>query len=189
MDWYVLFVETGKEEITKDFINKKLSKSNIRCIIPKRKVPEKKQGITYHCIKLMFPGYVLIELKLDYKIYYQLKEIPTLIRLLNYNSPKYYYTPDEDEGFDESDCFKKINSKEMQFLIKLIGDEGILDYSELFIENSNVTVLSGPLKNREGIIKRVDKHKNRAKVEFNFLDRVCILDVGVQILYTKDDRL
>ncbi|WP_217557316.1 antiterminator LoaP [Paenibacillus sp. GbtcB18] len=186
MDWYALFVETGKEEITKDYINKIFSKSNIRCIVPKRKVPEKKQGVTYHCFKIMFPGYVLIELKLDYKIYYKLKEIPTLIRLLNYNSPKYCYTLDED--FDESDCFKKINSKEMQFLINIIGEEGILDYSELFIENSSVTVLSGPLKNFEGIIKRVDKHKNRAKVEFKFLDNISILDVGVQILYTKDDR-
>lgn len=43
-------------------------------------------------------------------------------------------------------------------------------------------VQSGPLKGKEGIIKKVDKRKNRAKVQLNFLGREKTIDVGIEVL-------
>ncbi|WP_139488139.1 antiterminator LoaP [Brevibacillus dissolubilis] len=186
MEWYALYVKTGREEFTKEYIQKNLSDLHIRCLVPKRKVPEKRGGVTYHSFKLMFPGYVLVQLKIDYKKYHRLKEIPSLIKFLNYGSAKYVNPLEGDGDFDQSDYFAKIDSREMGPLLHLIDAEGLIDYSDVLIENSRVTILSGPLKDFEGIIKKIDKHKNRAKVELKFLDKVMSVDVGVHILYQSE---
>ncbi|NMM55563.1 antiterminator LoaP [Paenibacillus aquistagni] len=186
MDWYAIFVETGKEELTKILIQQKLNDYKVKCMIPKRKLPEKRDGVFFHSFKLMFPGYIFLQLKLNYEIYYCLKEIPTVIKILNYNSPEFEYISEDQKHIDESLYFKKIDPEDIMLLIDLVGEEGVLDYSEIFIENRLVTVLNGPLKNLEGAIKKVDKRRNRAKVEFNFLGNKSIFDVGVQILHIRD---
>ncbi|MBM7616193.1 transcription termination/antitermination NusG family protein [Alkaliphilus hydrothermalis] len=41
MEWYVLFVESGKEEIVKNWLNFYFDKQSLHALIPKRKLVEK----------------------------------------------------------------------------------------------------------------------------------------------------
>jgi transcription termination/antitermination protein NusG len=44
MNWYALFVETGQEEIVQKHLRLNFDESKLYCVVPKRRIPEKKRG-------------------------------------------------------------------------------------------------------------------------------------------------
>jgi transcriptional antiterminator NusG len=183
MHWYAYFVETGKEDYIKNNIDSTFDSDFLRCLVPKRKIPEKKNGHSYEVVKPIFPGYILVNTKMNFNTYYKLKEIPRLYELLNYrgiNGKKSFeYEPKVDE---QDKYFRKINEDEITVLLKLLNKEDVLEFSKIILMNSKVTVKSGPLKNMESIIKKIDKHKNRAKISLGFLNSERTIDVGIDII-------
>ncbi|SDD51794.1 transcriptional antiterminator NusG [Paenibacillus sp. CF095] len=187
MDWYVLFVETGKEDVVRSFISKNFDKAEIRAIVPKRKLIERRLGQPYEVCKTMFPGYVLVNAQMNTKIYYELKRIPSCYRLLNrchssiHNNEQRSVICNPGETL-ETYTFSKIEEIEMRLILQLIGESEIIDCSALYIENAKVRVSSGPLKGKEGIIKKIDKRKRRARIALNFMGHEKLLDVGIILL-------
>lgn len=125
----------------------------------------------------MFPGYVLIKTNMNTDIFHKIKKIPKCYRLVTNGI---YYSK------DKGTYYSKIDEEEMTPIIQLIGSGEIVDYSRVYLENSKVFVKSGPLQGMEGIIKKVDKHKNRAKILLSFMGTEKIIDVGVEILSKPD---
>lgn len=173
MNWYALFIETGKEEIVKKFLRLHFDESILYSVVPKRKIPEKRAGSVYHVLKTMFPGYLFVRTNMNASVFYTLKKIPKCIRLVHNGT---YYTKDNGA------YYATINEKEMQPIIQLIGDGEIIDYSKIYLENSKVFVKSGPLYGMEGIIKKIDKRKKRAKILLSFMGVEKKIDVGIEIL-------
>lgn len=172
MNWYALFVHTGSEEVIRKYLHMYLGTS-IRVLIPKRKVPEKKSGIFEACTKKVFPGYVLIQVNMSAETYHLICSIPHIIKMLGTNAS---CTPIPDH--------------EMTTLLKLINPEDIIDYSTVYMENTKVVVLDGPLMGHEGIIKKIDKHTRRAKVWLHLTgnDKPKLVDLGVEILYATQEQ-
>ncbi len=168
MEWYVTFVETGKEEEVQKWLDHYFDKETQRNMVPKRRLIEKKGGKPYPVIKKLFPGYVFICTDMDLEKYKIIKSIPNLIRFLSTGA---YYSP--------------IDYSEMSVILRLVGDD-IIGYSKVFAENSKILVKEGCLYGMEGIIKKVDKHKNRAKIQLDFMGEQRIVDVGVEIVYKLD---
>ncbi|MGG0796400.1 transcription termination/antitermination NusG family protein [Brevibacillus laterosporus] len=83
MKWYALYVRSGGEEIVKDHLNYHFDEQTLYALIPKRKVPEKKNGVIFHNIKILSPGYVLIKTDMTSSIFYKIKEIPNLYKFVN----------------------------------------------------------------------------------------------------------
>lgn len=184
MSWYALYVETGKEEFVRKALYRQFDASKIRCLIPKRKIPERRNGILFDVIKVIFPGYLLICLDLDFSVYHSIIEIPCIYRLLNYHYLKNtspFNSTTVVPQHEQSQYFKEIPSEDMNRILTLINQDEVLDYSEVLMENSTFTVRNGPLKNREGLIKKIDKHKKRAKILIPFGDKEIIMDVGLEI--------
>ncbi|MGE7726577.1 antiterminator LoaP [Bacillus cereus] len=173
MNWYALFVENGKEEIVQHFLNLYFDESSFKSIVPKRKIPEKKAGVIKHVFKKMFPGYVLIYTRMDYQVFNIIKKIPRCYNVVNSGC---YHSK------DAGTYFSQIEKCEMDLILKLTNDTGIIDYSKVYVENTKVNVKSGPLKGMEGIIKKVDKRKNRAKLLINFMGLEKTVDVGIEII-------
>ncbi|MCZ8521628.1 MULTISPECIES: antiterminator LoaP [Paenibacillus] len=184
MGWYALFVQSGKEERVREELYRRFDRNHMECIIPQRKIPEKKNGLYIDVIKKMFPGYILLNIRMDFHTYYQIGDIPMVYRLLNYHDltkRKVQFaeqTPEDQEAY-----FKRIPDDEMKGLLQLIRQDEILGYSKVLIEDSKVIVKSGPLKDMESIIKKIDKHKKRAKIMIRFFEKEVMLDVGLDILY------
>ncbi|MNC28552.1 transcription antitermination protein NusG [compost metagenome] len=65
----------------------------------------------------------------------------------------------------------------------MLSDRDTLEYSSVCIINSKASVTSGPLKGFEGIIKKVDSRKNRAKIALNFFGIEKMVDVGIEVIY------
>ncbi|MCM3216696.1 antiterminator LoaP [Niallia taxi] len=172
MSWYALFVEGGKEELVQRYLELYFNKSNLMSIVPKRKVPEKKYGVTRHVKKKLFPGYILIQTNMDRLTYNKIRNIPKVHSVVN-TGPAY----STQQGF----YISKLEDKEINFISKLLNEEGLIEYSQVCIENSLVNVISGPLFGMENLIKKVDKRKNRAKLHFDFRGKEMKFDVGIEI--------
>ena len=76
MKWYAIFVETGREEEVQKFIELLFSEGEIRTLVPKRKLIERRQGKTYEIIRNLIPGYVLTHTSMSDELYYKLKSFP-----------------------------------------------------------------------------------------------------------------
>ncbi|MFC9776469.1 antiterminator LoaP [Paenibacillus chitinolyticus] len=173
--WYALFVESNQEEIVLQHLNLHFDSSVLNAVVPKRRVPERKNGEIQHVIKKLFPGYVLINCRLTDEIYYKIKRIPRCYRIVH-----------NGKSFNQEEC--KIEPQEIEPIIKLLGDRDTLEYSSIYLVKSKVLVTSGPLKGLEGIIKKVDSRKNRAKIALNFLGNEKLVDVGVEIIHKLNPR-
>lgn len=193
MDWYVLSVETGKENLVQRFIHKRFDESVISAVVPKRRLQERKQGKTLEVCRTMFPGYVFVNTEMSVKTYYDLKGLPRYYRLLKrYHN---HYTRNQgricngtrDNGDPaEIFLFSKVDDNEMEQILQLIGNDDVIDFSTLYVENAKVTVCDGPLKGREGLIKKIDKRKKRARIVLRFMGLDKPLDIGIEMLATPD---
>lgn len=169
MEWYAMFVTSGKEENVADWLQIMSPESIGTTLIPKRKLIERRQGKPKQVLKKMFPGYVLVNLEMDFRVYYILKKIPDLIRILN-----------------SGDYYSRIDPEEMVGIHRLLGDGDVIDYSKVYFMNSKIVVKSGPLEGMEGLIKTVDQRKLRAKIEVQFMGQPKEIDVGIEILNQLD---
>lgn len=165
MNWYALFVETGKEEFVREWLEFQFDKNCLTCFIPKRKLIEWKAGEKRTVLRNLFPGYVLIHTAMDYAIYYKIKFTPKVIRVLRGSS-----------------YFSVIPDSEIEVVKKLANDKGIIEFSTAFIEGSKISIIAGPLKGNEGLIQRIDKRKKRAKIKLTFSGSERLVDLGIELL-------
>ncbi|WP_229536139.1 antiterminator LoaP [Pelosinus baikalensis] len=165
MDWYVLFVNTGKEDLVQEWLRIHFNESVLVSVIPRRKIMERNGGSIKHVLKKMFPGYIFICTNMNIETYYKLKSIPGIIRILKTGD---YYT--------------RIVDDEMFYILKLLDNDGVVDYSKIYIHNSKIIVKSGPLKGMEGLMVEVDKRKNRVKIILNFMGVPKKIDLGIEVI-------
>lgn len=171
LEWYALYVRSGYEDLVKSIIIRNLKDSLVRVLIPQKIVPERKKGSFKWVTKKLFPGYLLINTEMNEKLYYKLKEIPNPFNFLN----KFH----KDNNF----YFLEIPEREITPILQLLNTEDTIECSKAYLKDSTVKIKSGPLRDREGIIKRIDKRKKRAKLLLNFLGDTKIIDVGIEFLY------
>jgi transcriptional antiterminator NusG len=163
--WYCLFVESGREESICRYLSKYFITTGCEKILfPRKKVIEKKEKRIFYSIKPLFPGYILLNLDLDFNIYYKMKNIPKVYELLKDND---YY-------------FKKIKGDEIKGILCLINSSGLIDISKMTIEESKIYVINGPLKGKEELIKKVNKHTKRAKVQACIGGKDRIINLGIE---------
>lgn len=165
MSWYALFVKTGKEDDVQKWLKFYFKENTLFSLLPKRRLMERKNGIVKNVLKKIFPSYVFIHVDISEKIYYRLKQIPNIIRILK-----------TDEYIAE------INEKEMLPILEILDDNGIVDYSKVYQTDSGIIVESGPLKGREGLIIAVDKRKRKVKIKLKLMGAIREFYVGVELL-------
>ncbi|WCT58018.1 antiterminator LoaP [Paenibacillus kyungheensis] len=188
MKWYVLFVKNGEEDYVKNQIQMRLNEFGCNCLVPKRKVPEKKNGIINHVVKIMFPGYVFLQTKMNFFKYDLIKTIPHIIYFLNYRNKK--DSSLNSSGQHEEAFFKFIPDNEMNGLLNLINLENdTLEYSKFCLDQEKLTIISGPLIGMEGRIKKIDRRKQRAKLLINVMGQEKLVDIGFEVLNLKNYAL
>lgn len=175
MQWYALFVIAGGEELVCKGINILINKYNRRDItyryfVPKRKLLEYKDGIETETLKLMFPGYVLLQTNCIF-FFKKLTEIcSAFINIVK---------------FDEI-MPGKVYPQEVNQLLKLADENGIINISDIIIEKDHIIVVKGALLNYYGKIKKINKRKRRIKVFIHFNNNEYYIDFGINIINKED---
>ncbi|QDX92241.1 antiterminator LoaP [Brevibacillus laterosporus] len=173
VSWYALFVETGKENVVEKILTNHFDQHVFRCLVPKKIVSEKKNGVSYDSIKTLFPGYIFIQTNIISTIYYDLMSIPMTYYMVNCGK----YKNDNCQTY-----YSEIPEEDMNWILQITDKEGLLSYSDVIIEDRQVQVITGPLQGMEAFIKKIDKRKKRAKIEIELLGEIKTLDVGINIL-------
>lgn len=174
MKWYVLFVETGKEDLVKTYIKLHMTDYISDVLVPKKKIAERKQGVFVSVTKTLFPGYVLIHSNLNFNVYSKIKSIPRVYAVLSKSmglkkQNSEYYTP--------------LSEQEVYIIKKLTGEGDVVEYTQFIEEGKKIRISSGPLEGMEGIIRKVNRRKQRVKVALKLLDTEFLVDLGIDILY------
>ncbi|WP_167957226.1 antiterminator LoaP [Anaerosporobacter faecicola] len=169
MSWYALFVQTGYEDDVCRYLDKvreyMLQDITYRLLVPKRKIYERKQGIRYEVIKLMFPGYVFIETDSITQFYKRAKGSPHIIKFLK-----------------EKDFFYEIQLEEISRILFMADHKGLINLSLAYVVDDKISICAGPLLGQEGIIRRIDRRKGRVKVEFIVNNQSVLVDLGINII-------
>lgn len=169
MSWYAICVKTGYEDdfcrYTDIIRDQRYAEIEYTLLVPKRKIFERKQGIWREVVKTMFPGYVLLETDLIQDFFLHSRNSPHVIRFLRENSH-----------------FLEVKKDEIEQILRLADYQGLIEISKAFVENERVRITEGPLLGREGIIKKIDKRKGRAKVKFTINQKVFLIDLGIEFM-------
>lgn len=163
--WYALFVATGQEDDVKERLKFRFDENELKVLVPKRKMRERKNGKWDYKLRILFPGYVLLNGRIQTDEYYRLKDIPGVIKLL-----KDKYDPLE------------IDESEIEIIGKLICNNEVIGISDVYVEGGRISVIDGPLVGMEGLIKAFDRRKGRVKLLLNLLGEPRVVELSVSMV-------
>ncbi|MGI6085251.1 MAG: antiterminator LoaP [Acetivibrionales bacterium] len=160
--WYALFVKTGEEENVKKRLIYRIGDRNIRVVVPRRCMRERKQGVWSYKIRPLFPGYILLNGILSGSDCELFNDVPGVIHLIR-----------------DRDGPQEISENEMRIIGRLICNDDIIGDSYAYFEGGSIKVTGGPLMGLEGYIAAVDKRKGRAKVQLNIMGQPRIVELSI----------
>ncbi len=160
MRWYVLHVYSGYETKVKEAIEEKARKLKLQdhlgeIMVPTEEVVEVKRGKKVNSERKFFPGYVLIKLDLNDRVWHMVKDTPKVTDFLGANNKP-----------------APVSQKEAEALMKQI-QEGVDSPrpSITFDIGEEVKVADGPFASFNGIVEEVDEDKGKLKVSVSIFGR------------------
>lgn len=169
--WYVIQTLGHEEEKTIIMIEKILNESIYkRCIYPTRRMKKKIRGEWRDVTEKLVPGYIFIFTEEPLRVYSELKKIPLLTKLLG----------------REGGNFVKLDNKEIKWLEILMANTKGNGSAEVglsqvgFTEGDEVQIISGPLTDLVGYVKKINLHKRQAELEVEFMGRKMDIYLGIE---------
>lgn len=163
--WYVIQVYTGRETEIASQCREQVIEEGEDIFIPLVERMTKVGGEMTMVKARLFPGYVFIETGDIEDMYLRLKKIKAMTRLLKTGEEITSLYPEEEA-----------------YLKKLGDEEHVVRYSEGFLEGDKLVVTSGALKNYEGQIKKVLRHKRLVVLEVPLLGRKVEVTLGLGVV-------
>lgn len=168
MHYFVIQVATGREQIFIDNL-KKLNPALAQAhkfIYFTRELTIRRGGKNLKELQPLFPSYVIMQTEnmIDAETLIELKKLPDFYHFLNSNTE-----------------IVPLNDKDLCIIKHFMGIGPKLGSSRVrFDENDRIAVCEGPLKGMEGNIIKVDRRKQRAKIQLNFHGSTYTLDLSFE---------
>lgn len=155
---YVLQVQTGKELTVRSL----LEQQNISASVPRERLLIRKNGLWSKMIKLLFPGYVFVDIEYNAGMFYKINSVPGVIRFLGLPTP----LPKQEE-------------KIIRWLSN--GGEVIEQSYAVMDEDGRIVRYEGFLENNEDKIRRLNLRQKKASVAVEFDGVVHKVNIGVDV--------
>ncbi|MEF9894268.1 MAG: transcription termination/antitermination NusG family protein [Clostridia bacterium] len=166
--WYALQVATGRE----GDVVAMLHRCGIQAIAPAVGRLERKGGEWQMVSRRAIPGYVFVRCQMNAPLYYHLMGKPYVLRLLGQVGERYTAIPDDQVGWIDA-------------LHRATG--GRTETSRgVRREDDTVEIVSGPLKELEEKIVKVDARGRRATVELTLYDDAYQIDMALDMTDKSD---
>lgn len=164
--WYVIQVRTDMEEETRKQCEKIIDKEILeKSFIPMYEQERKYQGKWHRELRVLFPGYVFLVSEDKEKLFFELKRVIGLTKMLG-----------------TGETIVPLTTEEVNFLLSFGREEQVVEMSEGIIESDRVVITKGPLKGNKGLIKKINRHKRKAWLEIQMFGRTMEMQVGVEIV-------
>ena len=169
--WYAVQVETGKEDVTKDYCFRLVNKEHFNDIFVLRFNRVKKfYGEWHQESKVMFPGYIFIDTDTPEQVYEALKNVPAFTSLL---------------GRDK-ESFVPIERSKEELFKEMVNDNYEIAMSCGLLAGDKVTITDGPLAGKEAMISKINRHKRTAALNVEMFGEKVGVTVGLEIVEKKD---
>ena len=169
INWYVLQVIGGKENKIEEYIQK-LETDSLTPFLPRKKLKIRKGGQTKDVIKPLYPGYIFIIGKWNINDAKKIIQLSGVVKFIG--------------GLFSPGTLKN----EEKEIINKITKDGIAGFSQVIKENTKIKVISGPLKELEGVIQSVDRRKQKAIVNLPLLNSVVKVTLGFEYLESNENE-
>ena len=167
--WYAVWVKTGQEEkilqLCNELIRLKQTEAFEECFLPRYEKYRKRNGKTELLKELLFPGYLFFISEYPDELGKLLKKIPGFAQLLG-----------DDDGPIP------LYPQEEAFLRKYTNADKVVEMSHGYILGERIIVTDGPMKDYQGKIVHIDRHKRKAVLEVEFFGRRTEVTVGLEIV-------
>jgi transcriptional antiterminator NusG len=167
MPYYAIQVWTGSEQRFLALTGRTLADLDATLLWPRRSLRIRKAGRWHDSIAPIFPGYLFLQVaEINSRIFAELKRTPAFVRFLPQN-----------------ESLAPLDRADQELLGHFLGFGEIVKKSiAYFDENRRIRIVSGPLKNLEGMIVRVDRRKGRARVRLEMYADSFEVDFGFEAL-------
>lgn len=160
--WYVVHTLTGKENIAKKALLQRVDDDRSkyealigRILIPTEKVAEVKKGEKKISERKFFPGYILVEMDLNDKSWYLIKNTPGVTSFVGTRTKPVPLAQEEiDEILKQDEEAKEKPVPKVQFQ-----------------QGEAVRVKDGPFKNFNGTVEEADLERGKIKVMISIFGR------------------
>lgn len=159
---YCIFCKSGSEDILAEKIAK-LS-PQIEALIPVRTLQQKKNGIWVSTQQHLIPGYIFLYVREDIS-FRDINQLLDVYKVLDYGTES-----------------KDLVDADYQYAMWIYRHCGKIELSKVVFEGSTVRVVDGPLMDGIGKIVRIDRHKRRAWVEFDFYGKKHTASLSIEEL-------
>ncbi|MHB1454425.1 MAG: transcription termination/antitermination NusG family protein [Saccharofermentanales bacterium] len=165
---YCLFVRSGSEQSVADAIN--LVDEHFQAMAPKRTIQEKTNRQWSEKTLALLPGYVFVYTDDPDQAPFQ-RRVNKMYKVLRYNPE-----------------MRALIGEDLDYALWVYRNHGDITPSRIYLEGDEIRVVDGPLLDCTGKIIRLDKHKRRATVEFDFDGCKRIVSLSAEVLTTYERR-
>lgn len=160
--WYVIHTVSGMEQKCLQQCGIHLDRDDYREMFIPRYIAQKHFKKEWHEVeKTLFSGYLFVDTEKIEPVIEGLKKFRQYTKVLR-----------------DGEIVSPITLQEQQFLTAMMDQQHLVRYSEGFLIGEKVCITTGPLKNFEGYIRTVDRHRRVAKLEIPIFGRPTQTEVG-----------
>lgn len=174
--YYVLQVAAEREDRVEEQVRVVVENGLYdSCFHPMRRMKKKFGGEWKEIHEKLLPGYVFITSDCIQELYRELQNVPAFTRMLGKDREQFIPLPEHEVRW-------------LERMIESPGQNMEVQLSRVSVsEDDVVTILSGPLKDMEGCVKKIDLHRRIAKVEVDFMNRKTVVHLGIEMVGKRID--
>jgi transcriptional antiterminator NusG len=159
--WYVIHAHSGHENKVKQSLESRVKQEHLeelvaQIIVPTEEVAEVKGGKKRITSRKIFPGYVLVEMKLTHKTWYLIR---TTAGVTGFIGSGKWPTPLEPEEVEA--IFEQMRGEQKKPKPKMI-----------FEKDEKVKIIEGPFTNFMGYVDEVNPERGKLKVMVEIFERL-----------------
>lgn len=163
--WYVMQVYTGREMEICEKCRSRIMGEGEDIFVPLAERMARVRGEWTVVTSRLFPGYVFAETGRVEDFHARLRQIRDMTRILGCGETMVPVRPEEEER-----------------IRRLCGEGHIAKYSEGYIEGDTLVITDGALKNFEGRVRKIFRHKRLVILEVPLLDQVVEVTLGLGVV-------
>ncbi len=166
MKWYVIHAHSGHENKVKQSLENRvrqqsLEESIAQVLVPSEEVAEVKGGKKRITSRKIFPGYVLVEMKLSHKTWYLVRTTPGVTGFIGSGKKPTALEPAEIESiFEQMRGEKKAPKPKVEFE-----------------KDERVKIIEGPFSNFMGVVDEINSERGKLKVLVEIFERMTSVEL------------
>lgn len=163
---YVIQVIGGRERTGAELLRRRAADAIEECFLPTFELMRRKDGAWRKVRELLFPGYLYVKTADPERLAARLRRVPVFMRMLGNDNSFTPLAPDEVAWLETFTTAKT----------------HVVEMSQGVIEGDTVMVTEGPLKGREALITKIDRHKRLAYLDMHMFGRTKSVRIGLEIV-------